>query len=153
MDLAAVAEGAAGCKGRRAAIFDDETGASGWIPISRYCLTELRDFVAVMAAALPSLQGTASSGAGVKWNALQLSAAGSRSASRAQDTALWHLQARYYRLSWCMRAVSGLAAAALAGDRYGVLHFSSPGLADVLLTQLAVVAVLQAFLKHSVSRQ
>ena len=97
MDLTAVAEGAAGCTARRAALFADETGASGWVPLSRYCLTELRDFVAVMASALPAVQGSASSGSGVKWNTLQLSAAGGQAASRAQDLALWHLQARHYR--------------------------------------------------------
>lgn len=96
-DLAAVAEGAAGCTNRRAALFADESGASGWVPLSRYCLTELRDFVGVLAAALPAVQTTASSGAGVRWNTLQLSASGGVAASRAQDLALWHLQARHYR--------------------------------------------------------
>jgi hypothetical protein len=151
MDLAAVAEGAPGARSRRAAIFADETGANGWLPISRYCLTELRDFVGVLAAALPSLQGVAAAGSGVKWNALQLSAAGGKPASSAQDSALWHLQARYCRLVWCMRSLSGLAAAAFTADRYGVLHFSSPGLGDVLAAQLGVVAVLSAFIRHSVS--
>lgn len=67
------------------------------MPLSRYCLTELRDFVAVMASALPAVQNTASSGSGVKWNTLQLSAAGAQAGSRAQDLALWHMQARHYR--------------------------------------------------------
>jgi hypothetical protein len=146
-----VAEGAPGARARRAAIFADETGANGWLPLSRYCLTELRDFVAVLAAALPSLQGAAAAGSGVRWNALQLSAAGGKPASSAQDAALWHLQARYCRLVCCMRALSGLAAAAFTADRYGVLHFSSPGLGDVLAAQLGVVAVLSAFIRHSVS--
>jgi hypothetical protein len=92
-----VAEGAAGCINRRAALFADETGASGWAPLSRYCLTELRDFVGVLGTALPAVQGTAASGAGVKWNTLQLSVGGAQAASRAQDLALWHLQARHYR--------------------------------------------------------
>jgi hypothetical protein len=96
-DLTAVAEGAAGCANRRAALFADETGASGWCPLSRYCLTELRDFVGVMASALPAVQSSASSGSGVRWNTLQLSAAGGQAASRAQDLALWHMQARHYR--------------------------------------------------------
>lgn len=151
LDLAAVAEGAPGARSRRAAIFADETGANGWLPISRYCLAELRDFVAVLAGALPSLQGAAAAGSGVKWNALQLSAAGGRPASSAQDAALWHLQARYCRVVACMRALSGLAAAAFTSDRYGVLHFSSPGLGEVLAAQLGVVAVLTAFTRHSSS--
>eukprot|EP00882_Tetradesmus_deserticola_P023706 GHRQ01025812.1.p1 GENE.GHRQ01025812.1~~GHRQ01025812.1.p1 ORF type:complete len:352 (+),score=189.39 GHRQ01025812.1:92-1147(+) len=151
MDLASVAEGAPGAASRRAAIWADETGANGWLPISRYCLAELRDFVGVLAAALPSLQGAAAAGSGVKWNALQLSAAGGKPASSAQDAALWHLQARYCRLVWCMRSLSGLAADAFTADRYGVLHFSSPGLGDVLAAQLGVVAVLTAFIRHSSS--
>jgi hypothetical protein len=97
MDLAAVAEGSAGCIGRRAALFSDETGASGWIPLTRYCLAELRDFVGVMSQALPAVSGAASSGAGVRWNMLQLSAAGAHAASKQHDLAVWHLQARYYR--------------------------------------------------------
>lgn len=92
-----MAEGAAGCANRRAALFADETGASGWCPLSRYCLTELRDFVGVMASALPAVQSSASSGSGVRWNTLQLSAAGGQAASRAQDLAMWHMQSRHYR--------------------------------------------------------
>eukprot|EP00879_Flechtneria_rotunda_P014357 GHRR01014997.1.p1 GENE.GHRR01014997.1~~GHRR01014997.1.p1 ORF type:complete len:378 (+),score=149.63 GHRR01014997.1:235-1368(+) len=155
MDLAAVAEGAAGCRKRQAAVFSDETGSSGWIPIARYCLTELKDFVAVMSAALPALQGrTAGSGGGkggMKWNVLQLSAAGGRTVNRSQDMALWHLQARYHRLAWSLRILSGLSAAGLRLDKYGVLQLSTPGLSDVLTTLLAVVTVLQAFIKDTSS--
>ncbi|KAF8064689.1 uricase [Scenedesmus sp. PABB004] len=151
MDAAAVAEGGPGCGARRAAVFGDETGAGGWVPLSRYCLAELTDFVAVLAAALPSLAGAAAGGGGVKWNALQLSSAGGRAASAAADTALWHLQARCVRLGWCMRILSGLAAAALTADTYGLLQLARPGLAEVLAAQLGVVAALQAFVKHSSS--
>lgn len=47
MDLTAVAEGAAGCRNRRAALFADETGSSGWTPLATYCIIELKDFVQV----------------------------------------------------------------------------------------------------------
>eukprot|EP00878_Enallax_costatus_P032148 GHUV01035258.1.p1 GENE.GHUV01035258.1~~GHUV01035258.1.p1 ORF type:complete len:337 (+),score=102.80 GHUV01035258.1:564-1574(+) len=151
MDLAAVAEGAAGCRNRRAALFADETGASGWTPLATYCLVELTQFVQVMSSALPSVLGTASSGNGMKWNSLQLTTTGARSASRQQDLAMWHLQARYTRLCWAMRVISGLTAAAMKQDTYGLLQLSSPNLSDVLAVQLAVVMVLQAFLKHTSS--
>lgn len=36
-------------------------------------------------------------------------------------------------------------------DTYGLLQLSSPNLSDILTVQLAVVLVLQAFLKHTVS--
>jgi hypothetical protein len=55
------------------------------------------------------------------------------------------------RLLWCMRVLSGLAAAGLKLDKFGVLQLCSPGLSDVLITQLGVVAVLQTFLKRTVS--
>lgn len=148
-DLTAVAEGAAGCANRRAALFADETGASGWCPLSRYCLTELRDFVGVMASALPAVQSSASSGSGVRWNTLQLSAAGGQAASRAQDLALWHMQARHYRLVWCLRSLSGLAAVGLQLDKFGLLQLSHPNLADVLSTLLGVVLVLRAYVKST----
>jgi hypothetical protein len=150
LDLAGVAEGAAGTRCRRAALFADETGASGWVPLSRYCLTELQHFVGVLGGALPALRGSAASGAGVRWNSLQLSASGLRPASAAQDTALWHLQARHLRLVSCMRALSGLAASGLALDKYGLLSLSSPNLGDVLAALLGVVAVLQAYVRHTV---
>lgn len=55
------------------------------------------------------------------------------------------------RLLWCMRVLSGLAAAGLKLDKFGVLQLCTPGLSDVLMTQLGVVAVLQTFLKRTVS--
>lgn len=149
-DLVCVAEGAAGAGARRAAMFADETGAAGWVPLSRYCLAELADFVAVMAGALPSVAGAAASGSGVRWNVLQLTAGGARAASQRQDAAMWHLRARHGRLVLCMRVLAGLAAAGLAQDRYGLLQLAQPNLGDVLVALLGVVSVLSAYVKHAV---
>jgi hypothetical protein len=55
------------------------------------------------------------------------------------------------RLVWCLRSLSGLAAAGLKLDKYGLLQLSSPNLSDVLSTLLAVVLVLRVFVKHMVS--
>jgi hypothetical protein len=74
-----------------------------------------------------------------------------QAASAAQDLAAWHLQARHTRLVAALRALSGLAAAGLSQDRYGLLSLCSPGLGDVLMGLLGVVAVLQAYIRHSVS--
>jgi hypothetical protein len=50
-----------------------------------------------------------------------------------------------------LRSLSGLAAAGLKLDKYGLLQLSSPNLSDVLSTLLAVVLVLRVFVKHTVS--
>ena len=52
---------------------------------------------------------------------------------------------------WSLGALSDLAAASLAEDTYGVAQLSSPHLADVLLSLLGVVAVLQMYCKQLVS--
>lgn len=55
-----------------------------------------------------------------------------------------------HRLVWCLRSLSGLTAAGLQLDKYGLLQLSSPNLADVLSTLLGVVVVLRVFVKHMV---
>lgn len=44
-----------------------------------------------------------------------------------------------------------MTAAAMKQDTYGLLQLSNPDLSNVLGVHLAVVTVLQAFLKHTVS--
>jgi hypothetical protein len=53
---------------------------------------------------------------------------------------------------WSLGALSDLAAASYSEDTYGVSQLSSPHLADVLLSLLGTVAVLQAYCKQLVSR-
>lgn len=67
-----------------------------------------------------------------------------------QDIALWHLQSRYYRVCWCVRSLSGLAAASLKEDTYGVAQLSRPNLGDVVVCLLGVVKVLEQHIKCSV---
>jgi len=55
-----------------------------------------------------------------------------------------------HRLVWCLRSLSGLTAAGLQLDKFGLLQLSSPNLADVLSTLLGVVVVLRVFVKHMV---
>ena len=76
----------------------------------------MQDFVSVMASALPSVQSSANSGSGVRWNTLQLSAAGAGAASRAQDLALWHMQARHYR---CVCVCGGCVCVVYSEGREG----------------------------------
>ncbi len=57
LDLTCLAEEAPSSK-RRAALFSDETGLAGWVPLVSYCMQEVNDLVAVLSAALATLKGT-----------------------------------------------------------------------------------------------
>jgi hypothetical protein len=164
-----VAEGAPGRGARRAALFADETGASGWTPVVRFCLAELADLGGVVAAgtggaaaeAAPAANGAASRG-GVKWNALAGAlrrgggsggaGAAAAKAARDADVAEWALRGRFYRAAWCLRALAGLAAASLREDTFGVAQLSSPGLGDAVAGLLAAAGVLQAHVRAAAVR-
>lgn len=60
---------------------------------------------------------------------------------------------RYYRLTWCVQALAGLAAASLVEDRCGVAQLSTPGLGGVLGALLGLAAGLGAYNKRVVSQQ
>lgn len=154
-DLVSVAEAAPGSAGRLAALFGDETGAAGWVPLTRYCLAELGDLCTVVAAAAaPPAAADAKGGkaAGVRWNAAAAlrgsrGGGGARGPNREALLAEWHVRGRYARAAWCLRALSGLAAASLRHDTFGVAQLSSPGLGDAAAGLLAAVVVLDAHVR------
>jgi len=155
-----VAEGAPGCTGRLAALFADDSGASGWVPLVRFCLTELSDMCGVVSAASSSSSsGGGSSGGsssaaaagGVRWNVMRLKGGGGGGgggrAGREEVLGEWYIRGRYYRLSWCLRALAGMTASSLSIDTFGVAQLSSPGLGDAAVGLLAAVVVLQGHVK------
>ncbi|KAI8475411.1 MAG: hypothetical protein J3K34DRAFT_484678 [Monoraphidium minutum] len=154
-DLASVAEAAPGRGGRLAALFADETGANGWGPLVSYCLLELSDLSAVLAAAAAPPAAPPGKGgappAGVRWNAGAArggrGGGGGGGPSREQLLAAWHLRGRYYRTVWCLRALSGLAAASLRLDCFGVAQLCSPGLGDASAGLLGAAGALQAHVR------
>ncbi|GBF92322.1 hypothetical protein Rsub_05524 [Raphidocelis subcapitata] len=154
-DLAAVAEGAPGAAARLASVFSDETGATGWVPLVRLCLQEVGDLNAVLSAgraAPPAAGGAGGGAAGVRWNAALRpgggGGGGAAAAPRREEVlAEWHARSRFYRAAWCLRALSGLAAASLSRDSFGVAQLSSPGLGDAAVGLLSAVAVLTAHVK------
>jgi hypothetical protein len=86
----------------------------------------------------------------VQWNSSAAAASSSSSATAApgsheRERAAWALRARGARAARCARALSGLAAASRAEDRYGVLLLSAPNLGDVLLGLGGAVLALQAY--------
>ena len=80
------------------AIFSDDTGVMGWTPLTRYCLVEVNDLIAVMAAAAQASAAAAAAkgggGSGVRWNVLQVSASGTKAVNREQDVAAWQMRSR-----------------------------------------------------------
>jgi hypothetical protein len=150
-DLVRVAEGAPGCAGRLSALFSDETGQSGWVPLVKLCLTEISDLTALAAAgAAAAGGGGGGGGGGPKWNAVKWGARGGGAgggAAREEVMGEWHVRSRYHRVSCCLRALSGLAAASLTKDGLGVAQLSSPGLGDAAVGLLAAVVVLRDYVK------
>jgi len=154
IDLACMTEevGALACQ-RRAALFADETGRLGWTPVGGYLLSEVRDLVTALAAALPAISGEAAAagtaggkGHRVQWNMLSLSpSTGASLLGREQDMAAWSVRSKYYRLGWCLRALSSLAAVSRKEDRYGVVLLCDPNLADIIMGLLSTILVLQQY--------
>lgn len=55
------------------------------------------------------------------------------------------------RVGWCLRSLSGLAAASRTEDRYGVVLLCAPNLADIVSSLLSLILVLQQYIKYTVS--
>jgi len=156
-ELALVAEGSGRSDAAwRATVFADETGATGWTPLAGFLLTELREFVGQVAAALPATAADArtvaaatsggKSPAPMQWNVLSASpTTGLRGVSKGQDNAAWVVRANFHRLGFCIRALAALGASSRAEDRYGVVLLCQPALADVLVALLSCVSALQAY--------
>ncbi|KAF5843578.1 hypothetical protein DUNSADRAFT_12840 [Dunaliella salina] len=160
-EFAEIAEGTtAAHASRRADIFADETGRLGWTPLAGFLVEELREFAGVLGAALSAMTGanmaaaksSASQTPRVKWNVLTATSGfGGAKVGKEQDRAAWSVRAKYYRVCFCLRALSGMTAASRAEDRFGVVLLCEPLLADVLASLLSTVLALQQYTKQESS--
>jgi len=160
-EFAEIAEGTtAAHASRRADIFADETGRLGWTPLAGFLVEELREFAGTLGAALSAMTGenvaaaksSASRPPRVQWNVLSAAGAfGGAKVGKEQDRAAWSVRAKYYRVCFCLRALSGMTAASRAEDRFGVVLLCEPVLADVLASLLSTVLALQQYTKQESS--